>query len=280
MGVVIGGIFWISQDWSVVYPNAFAFLAALVFVAIFTQLTVNEQKARTEVERLAQQLSEANRKLSEYAIKVEELATAQERNRLAREIHDGLGHYLTAINMQIKAAQAVLDQDAKRSLDAMSKAQTLTQEALADVRRSVAALRAGPIADRPLSKSLTDLLDEVRCNGIQADLTIQGAARPLPPQVELALYRAAQEGMTNVCKHARATLATLILDYTADDRVRLTVQDNGVGAVEADGGFGLLGLRERVQLLSGQVHIQTAPDQGFVLEIEIPTAPIQAQLKG
>jgi signal transduction histidine kinase len=257
--------------------NSFTMLAGLIFVAVFTHKTVLERDARTQVERLAAQLSAANRQLSEYAAQVEELATAKERNRLAREIHDSLGHYLTVINVQLEAARMLLstneraDADAGRALDALQKAQLLAQEGLTDVRRSVAALRAAPIGQRPLPESLAQLVDESQAGGIVTYFCLLGQPRPLTPQAELTLYRAAQEGLTNLRKHSRASRADLTLDYAADGGVRLVVEDNGVGAplTETPNAFGLLGLRERVQLLNGQVHLHTAPGQGFRLEVTL-----------
>ena len=96
-----------------------------------------------------------------------------------------------------------------------------------------------------------------------------GAPRPLPPRAELTLYRAAQEALTNVRKHARASRADVTLDYGADS-ARLVVRDNGVGAADVSGGFGLVGVRERVQLLDGSLRIHTAEGEGFTLEAEVP----------
>lgn len=257
-------------NWTTALQAAAQYLAAVAFVAIFMQVVLNEQRARAEVERLAAELSNANRQLREYAMQAEELATVRERNRLAREIHDSLGHYLTAVNIQIEAARAVLAQDAVRALDALSKAQTLTKEGLSEVRRSVAALRASPIENRSLAEAIEALAGECRAAGIPIELIIKGEPRPLSPQVELALYRAAQEGLTNVRKHARASRAEVRLDYTDAARVRLTVQDNGIGSDELEGGFGLMGVRERVQLLGGQMTIRSAVGRGLTLDIELP----------
>ena len=261
-----------GDEWMGVMRNGLSILAAMIFVAVFTQIAVSEGKARAEVERLASELEESNRKQREYAAQVETLATVQERNRLAREIHDSLGHYLTAINMQIKAAQAVVEQDRTRALDALEKAQSLAQEALADVRRSVATLRAEPELDRPLPEALNSLLDECRSTGVVSEFTIAGECIPLSPQVDLALYRSAQEGLTNVRKHALASRVDLSLKYLPT-AVRLTVQDNGVGSANTEAQvdrFGLFGVRERIQLLGGTVDIQTNPGEGFKLVIEIP----------
>lgn len=245
--------------------------AGVLFVVVFTQVAINEQKARAEIERLAVELRDANLKLREYAAQIEELATTRERNRIAREIHDGLGHYLTVVNMQIQAARAVKESDPARSDEALSKAATMAQEALADIRRSVAALRSAPTDNKPLTDSLKTLADACRASGIQTTLTIDGQARTLPPQAELTLYRAMQEALTNVQKHAHASAVTVTLDYRDPLTVRLTVRDNGVGNDQPDGGFGLLGVRERTQLLNGTVTVISGRGAGFELKVELPT---------
>jgi len=255
--------------------GSFVIASGVIFVAVFTRVALRERQARQEGERLSAALEAANHKLRAYAAQVEELATTQERNRLAREIHDTLGHYLTVINVQLEAAQAVLATDPPRALEAMRKAQTLTQEGLGDVRRSVAALRAAPTAGQPLPQALEALAEACRAAGILTTVEVAGPPRPLPPPTELALYRAAQEGLTNIRKHARASRVDVRLDYGAPGGpVRLTVRDNGVGAppgaAEGAGGFGLLGVRERLALIGGQVRFTTTPGAGFQLEVEAP----------
>ena len=236
--------------------------AAIAFVMIFTLVAVREGAAREEVERLAGELGQANQQLREYAVQIEELAIAKERYRLAREIHDSLGHYLTALNMQLGAAQAVFDNDKERALLALNKAQQLAQDGLTDVRRSVAALRELP-TNQPLPHLLEDLVAEMRQMGIVTQLEVMGDVRPVESKVALTLYRVAQEGLTNVRKHARASYVQLTLDYRDPQTIGLSVADNGVGSNQTNGGFGLLGLTERVQLLGGQLTIETAPGQGF-----------------
>jgi signal transduction histidine kinase len=253
--IILGGLSTFSA-W------AMPFLAAVVFVAIYTRITVNEQEARAR-------LAEANQKLRQYAAQVEQMATVQERNRLAREIHDGLGHYLTAINIQIKAAQAFVEQNPPQARVALENAQTLAQEALADVRRSISELRSDPSTTSPLPERLKALLEETRATGLQAELTVEGSLAPLSPQVDFTLFRVAQEGLTNVRKHANASQVNLHLAY-AERMVCLEVRDNGIGTQQASGGFGLTGLEERVQLLGGTLKVTTAPGQGFTLEVEIP----------
>ena len=182
----------------------------IVFVVVFTRVAASERDARTA-------LAEANQLLRDHASQVEELATTKERNRLAREIHDSLGHYLTVVNVQIGAAQAILDQDRPRALDHLSKAQALTQEGLAEVRHSVAALRASPTESGPLPEALAKLAEQWNAAGLRATFVVAGTIRPLTPQANLTLYRAAQEALTNVGKHAHATRVDLHLHYR-DDR--------------------------------------------------------------
>jgi len=235
----------------------------IVFVVVFTRIAASEREARAS-------LGEANRLLLENAAQVEELAVTRERNRLAREIHDSLGHYLTVVNVQIGAAQAIFDQDNKRALDHLSKAQTLTQEGLAEVRRSVAALRASPIESRPLPEALTKLAAQWKGTGMAVDFSVSGSVRPLSPQAELTLYRSAQEALTNVSKHAQASKVKVSLTYHESETVLLRVEDDGVGSNGSDSGFGLLGVRERAQQLGGQVQVNTARREGFTLEVELP----------
>jgi len=221
------------------------------------------------VERLAQDLAAAHQTLAQYAVQAEELATAKERNRLAREIHDSLGHYLTAINVQLEVARTLSESDPSQVLQPLERAQALTKEGLHEVRRSVAALRASPLEGKSLMTVLAALVEDLQTSGIATSFEVQGELHSLPPQLELALYRVMQEALTNVRKHAQARHAEVSLAYTAED-VRLRVQDDGVGSDAPTGGFGLVGLRERVQLLDGDLHCVSEPDAGFMLEVRIP----------
>ena len=256
----------LNQSWA----GLPVFLAGLVFIVVFTQMAVDEEKARMEVERLAEELTNANQRLREYALQIEDLTITKERNRLAREIHDGLGHYLTIVHMQIQAARAILTANPNRARDTLDSAQNLTQEALVDVRRSVAALRAAPEDNLPLPERITKMLKSCDSVGITSDLKVIGIVRPLTPQTELTLYRAAQEGLNNTCKHAQASQIWITLDYSAEEYVRLTVRDDGIGTENTEGGFGLLGLQERVNLLNGELKTTSSFGQGFDLEVKVP----------
>jgi signal transduction histidine kinase len=259
------------DPWSSTLVNGLTVIAAIVFVAVFAQMRLNEQQARERVEQLMAKLEEANVQLAIYATQAEELAMTQERNRLAREIHDSLGHTLTTVNVQIEAARVVMGSDPDRALDAMNKAQELTQKGLARIRESVAALRESPVSNRPLGEAIASLIKQAQSNGLVTEFTIVGEPQPLENKVALALYRVAQEGLTNVRRHARASRVDVWLDFQPG-KVRLQVRDNGVGAAETDGGFGLLGIRERMQLLGGRLEISTGVGKGFCLTASVPTS--------
>ena len=253
----------IRSRWVDAIAIALIYGTGIVFVVVFTRVAASEREARTA-------LAQANQLLRDHAVQVEELATTKERNRLAREIHDSLGHYLTVVNVQIGAAQAVLELDRQRALDHLSKAQALTQEGLAEVRHSVAALRASPIESRPLPEALAKLAEQWNAAGLRAKFVVAGTIRPLTPQANLTLYRAAQEALTNVEKHAHASNVELHLDYRDERSIRLTIKDDGLGSANSEGGFGLLGVRERVQLLNGAVNVRGDVGEGFALEVELP----------
>ncbi len=240
-------------------------IAVFLLAAMIGHSTRQAELARRANRQLIEELQAAQHQLRD-------LAVAEERNRLAREIHDGLGHYLTATTMQIQGARALLENSGggDQALNALNKAETLLQEALADVRRSVAALRAAPPNSRPLATTLAALVAECReIDGLDAFFELLGEPRPLNSQVELTLYRVVQEGLTNIRKYARACRVEVTLGYDPG-RVILTICDDGQGSSDPGGGFGLVGLRERVQLVGGTLTIDTGPEQGFQLKVEIP----------
>ena len=266
----VAAVFAFSGSVEAVWTGLPIFVAGLIFIVVFTQMALNEESSRREVERLLNELTAVNQRLREYAIQAEDLATAKERNRLAREIHDGLGHYLTTIYMQIQAARAVSGNDKGRAEAILSKAQNLTQEALTDVRHSVAALRSPIDGHKPLADMIGGLLDGARNAGIEPELIVSGDERPLNPQTRWTLYRAAQEGISNTCKHAHASRLWINLDFTQSACVELEVEDNGIGPGEYKEGFGLMGLKERVSSVGGELQIGSSPKGGFEFDIKVP----------
>ncbi|WP_196279311.1 sensor histidine kinase [Catellatospora vulcania] len=266
--LVVGGLVpfaHLGMEWRAGLREGLGMLAAAAFAAVLTHLIMREQQARQELIR-------AHEQLREYSQQVETLAVAQERNRVARDIHDGLGHSLTVVQMQVKAARAVLGTDPGRADAVLAKAQVQAEEALAEVRRSVSAMR-DPRPRAPLAEALAELAEQSSASGVPTSLDIAGQARPLVTAAQESLYRAAQEGLTNVRKHARATRAELVLDYTLPAAVRLEVRDDGTGLADETGdspGYGLLGVRERAAHAGGRMSIESVPGQGATLCVEVP----------
>jgi signal transduction histidine kinase len=239
-----------------IYSRSTGFLPGAAFAVVFSQVLLRERRARQQARR--------------YATQVEELAVTGERNRIAREIHDSVGHYLTVVHVQIEAARAIASADPARADECLVRAQELSREGLSELRRSVAMLRVSSTTERPFAIALAGLVEECERGGLDASLTIHGAPRALAPAVEFTLYRVAQEALTNVKRHACAAHARCTLGYD-EHEVRLRIEDDGVGAVRVEDGFGLLGLRERVQSAGGTVALDTAAGRGFAIEVRVPT---------
>jgi len=206
-------------------------------------------------------------------------AILEERQRLAREIHDTLAQGFTSIVMHLEAAEQALGGDLAAVQRHLDQARRTARESLAEARRLVWALRPEPLERTSLPKALRRVTARwSERSGIEAKMVTTGNVYPLPPQVEVTLLRAAQEALANVRKHAQATRVTVTLSYM-DDLVVLDVQDNGLGfevtwppTAEAKRGLGLLGIRERVEQLGGTLLIESTPGQGTTLVVEIPIA--------
>ena len=230
-------------------------IPSFIFVAIFTRIAMREKEARAQAEAFATQL--------------EKMAVLQERNRLAREIHDGLGHFLTAIHVQLEGARAIHPADPARALDAVAQAQGLAREALNEVRRSVGALKEEETF-AVLADHLRELAVATEGWGAKVSFEILGAERVLRAEAKHALFRAGQEGLTNVRKHACAQHAILRVDFRERDRVQLCVIDDGKGGGVGCGGHGLVGLRQRIAEFGGSMNAANLPTGGFCLRVEIP----------
>lgn len=217
-------------------------------------VAVREQQARARLEGT----------LAEVAA----LSAARERNRLAREIHDSVGHHLTAIGVQLETAEAFTDLDPDRSSRAVANARWSATRALEEVRTSVRALGAedddGGGGDRDLVGAVEDLVRHLDDGSQKVTLTVSGVERrPLP-----VLYRAAQEGLANACRHAGATSIEVALAYD-EQGAALRIGDDGRGFDTARAGFGLDGLRERVRQAGGTMDVASSP-AGTVLAVAVP----------
>ncbi|MHB8576962.1 MAG: GAF domain-containing sensor histidine kinase [Dehalococcoidia bacterium] len=203
------------------------------------------------------------------------LAQVEERNRLAREIHDTVAQTLAGLALQLEAADALIERDTVRSHHAVGRAINLTHTALEDVRRSVLDLRAAPLEGLTLAEALRRRVAAFAAeHAITGTFALTGADRPLPPRLEVGVFRIAQEALTNVARHAAATSVSVLLsvDEAPGGRLRLSVEDDGRGfdAEAPPGHFGLVGMRERARLLGGGLQIASTPDAGTRVELDLP----------
>ena len=257
------------------FQGIISLFPAFAFCFLFPRSAREQRMHRERAEKLITQLQAAQSQLQAYADEVEELAVTRERNRMAREIHDTLGHYLTILAVKLETAARLEELGDARLHEELLDARRVASECLVEVRHSVAALRPADPTITSFNDALAHLVAECEATLPEAEIVLdsEGPAHDLAPELRLALYRCVQESLTNIRKHAQATKVLVRVRVDAC-RAELTVLDNGQGSVSGtDGrgsGFGLLGMRERIALLGGTVQAHPAPGQGWRVEISLP----------
>jgi signal transduction histidine kinase len=243
-------------------------LSALVLFMGRTIVTSGERG------KLILELEAAKRELELARQRDAELAALRERERLARDLHDNLGHSLVTMTVQLEAAQRLISVDPARTAVALEEMKTLSRSSMESLRRSLDNLRAPGLGDKPLTEALQSLCAETsRRTGLKIDCQIAEGANGLPPAVAETLWHVAQEGLTNVEKHAQAQQAAVNLGLQPQ-LVLLRVSDDGVGlppdAERKPGHYGLRGMRERVEGVGGTFVLTTAPPKGTIVEARVP----------
>ncbi len=247
---------------------------------------------RNDKQKLAlTELHEANVKLEEaleenaglhaqLLVQAREAGVLDERQRMAREIHDTLAQGLAGILTQLQAAEQTMDEPTTLRRH-VTNAMNLARESLTEARRTVHAVEPAMLAEARLPDAISDVVRRwAEVNRIDAVLTTTGDPRAMHPDVEVTLLRAAQEALANVAKHAKASRVGLTLSYM-EDLVTLDVRDDGVGFDpnvkrtngSANGGFGLTGMRQRVQRLAGRLEIESEPGGGTAISASVPAIP-------
>jgi signal transduction histidine kinase len=265
----------ISQAWTVIFifgvSTVFGSLLGLFIHAIFRQ-SLERQKIIDELQKTRAELAAAER----------QAGILEERQRLAREIHDTLAQGFSSIVMHLEAADQALPPTApaETSRQHLDRARQVARDSLTEARRLVWALRPESLERESLDQALARVvLRWSEENGIPASTQVTGMRLPLVPAIQVALLRCAQEGLSNIRKHARASQVTLTLSYL-DDAIILDVQDDGGGFSLEDqsaggpdaGGFGLIGMRERVEALGGSLTLESEPGEGATLVVQLPLA--------
>ena len=204
------------------------------------------------------------------------IAVAEERARIARELHDIVAHAVSVMVLQVGAVRHKLPDELADDRDALRSVERAGRTALAEMRRLLGAMRDEQeevsFVPQPGLDGLDTLLAEVTRAGLPVELHVDGEPFPLPRGVDLSAYRIVQEGLTNALKHAQATTANVTVRYALDE-LQIEVRDNGVGSSTTDGlGHGLVGVRERVKIYGGEMSAGAANGGGFVLSTRLPLA--------
>jgi len=249
----------------------------LLWSTVMGGLVKGVETSRARTKQLLTDLEQSHQQLKDYSAQVEELAAAEERNRVARDIHDSVGHSLAVINVQLEKALVFLRRDADVTEQAMKDARRAAKEALGDVRESVRTLRQSEEIFS-LTESLTTLVERSKSSELEIDLQMDGPESGYSKPALMTLFRAAQEALTNVHKHADASRVQITV-HLGDGAGQLQVQDNGIGfdskqveerPTHRHGHYGLQGIRERLELVGGEMSLVSESGIGTTLTVTIP----------
>ena len=221
-----------------------------------------------------EELQEAHIQLREYATQAGELAIVQERNRLARELHDSVTQTIFSMTLTTEAAHILLRRDPTQAASHLDRLQQLAQGALNEMRSLIQQLRLSPVQDQGLVMALRTHLGNLEStDGLKVEFQVEGEGR-LPQEHEEGLFRITQEALNNVNKHAQTDRAAITLRIMSD-RTSLLIEDKGVGfdtasQSPAGEGFGLTSMRERVEILGGDLEIRSSPGEGTTILVNVP----------
>lgn len=247
----------------------------VIFIGLYVTLYVRQADAREKAQALASELETANLQLTEYAAQVEDLTIANERQRMARELHDTLSQGLAGLILQLEAADAYLANNRREKAQAIiANAMLQARATLTDARRAIDDLRQPSLDD--LDSALRREVSRFTiATGIPVHLH-SDPTPPLPDPVKETVIRTVAEALTNIAHHARARNVKVDLDMR-EENLSLTVQDDGVGFDPSSipsGHYGILGIQERVRLANGALEIKSAKSTGTTLNIQVPLSPL------
>jgi signal transduction histidine kinase len=253
--------------------NLDAFIVTAIIFGIVWTIAFAVSRKFEEADEARERAARAEREREDRA----RTAVTEERARIARELHDVVGHSVSVMTVQASAVRRLLRTEQEREREALLIVEQTGREALAEMRRMVGVLRRpeeGPaLAPQPSLEHVGKLVDQAREAGLSVELRVEGDPHPLPAGVDLTAYRLVQEGLTNALKHARAERAEVLVRYGAGD-MEVTVSDDGRGAGSNDGGgHGLVGMRERVAVYGGVLEAGARPEGGYRLRARLPVVP-------
>ena len=271
LAVVVGGAAIIVYNDPGHAPGNLIFIPVQFMIAWFAGFALHQWAAQAEAAE--ERASHAERERESAA----RVAVAEERARIARELHDIVAHAVSVMVLQVGAVRHKLPDNLVEDKDALKGVEQAGRAALAEMRRLIGAMRhdgqAPELAPQPGLDRLDYLVGDVNLAGLPVRLHLDGDPLPLPRAIDLSAYRIIQEGLTNALKHAQASHADVTVRYGADD-LEIEIRDDGRGSVTSDDGLGhgLLGVRERVKIYGGEMTAGTATGGGFVLCARLPVS--------
>ena len=243
-------------------------LNTMIFILYMVVMTLSQTSEKERILRLNSQLQMANRKLEEYAQEQVRMTETRERNRLAREIHDTLGHSLTGIITGIEACIMLMDIAPEATKEQLRAIAEVARNGITDVRHSVNALRPDALETLSLESAIRKLVEESeKSTGVKIDLVFPENLQNLDQDEEDVLYRIVQESITNAIRHGKATHIDVRMVHVDND-LRIRIADNGKGCDNIQSGFGLHHMQERIDMLKGTLSY--SGKDGFVIEAVVP----------
>jgi signal transduction histidine kinase len=266
LAIAVGGVAIIVYNDPQHAASELVFVPILFAIAWLAGYALRERAEQAEAAEARARQAEREREATAR------IAVAEERARIARELHDVVAHAMSVMVLQVGAVRHRLPDSEDK--DALEDVERAGRQALAEMRRLLGAMRRDDdelhLAPQPSLASVDALLEHVRHAGLPVHVHVEGDPVRLPAAIDLSAYRIIQEGLTNALKHAHASRADVTIHY-APGAVELEIRDDGDGPAKADGaGYGLLGIRERVKIYGGEMTAEPAPGRGFVLRARLP----------
>lgn len=270
----VQALFWEPVPNNTSFVVSYIFFTFMVFItiAVFFNYSRMLSEEKEKLDRLNNELLNANKLLEEKNKKIKELAIFEERNRIAREIHDSVGHHLTGLVMNLDFCEKIAAGKPSMAAEQISKCRMLAKDCLSEIRRSVKALKPVAVESNNLMSSLNELVTgSMEKFSIDVALKISGEVYITKPEFDAAVYRACQEAVTNSVRHGNSTNIQIDIEYGEKEFV-LSVSDNGKGCQKINMGSGLTGMKERFEQFDGVVEFDSV--HGFSIKITVPAEGI------